>query len=361
MNILAIESSCDEFAGAIVRDGREILSSVVASQANLHAAYGGVVPELAGREHLRSVTPVLDETFRQAALSWNQIDAIAATQGPGLGGSLLVGINTAKAAAWARRLPCIAVHHIEGHLYANWLATSGPGDGARTATEESEFKPPEFPLVCLVVSGGHTELLLMRGHGDFQRLGQTLDDAAGEAFDKVGRLLGLSFPGGPAIEKAAAQTGPGADADPLPRAWLEGSYDFSFSGLKTAVLHRVRERGSPLPTNEMAALARAFQDAVIDVLSAKTAKAAAEFGVLEVIVAGGVAANGALREALAQRCPVPVRVPPPVLCTDNAAMIGGAAYFKLAPIGTGTIETNAALDWDLFSTSGATVFSPGGR
>ncbi len=365
MNILAIESSCDEFACAIVRDGREILASVVASQTSLHARHGGVVPELAGREHLRSVTPVLDETFRQAALGWEAIDAIAATQGPGLGGSLLVGINAAKAAAWARQLPCIAVHHIEGHLYANWLDSPILGDGARAEEGQSEITPPEFPLICLVVSGGHTELLLMRGHGDFQRLGQTLDDAAGEAFDKVGRLLGLPFPGGPAIEAAArtwttpiaaTQTGAGAGPDPLPRAWLKGSYDFSFSGLKTAVLHRVRAKGSDLEASEVAALAHAFQESVIDVLAAKTAMAATEFGVGAIIVAGGVAANRALRDALRDRCPVPVHVPPAAHFTDKPPMIGGPAFFNAEQT-----QTKAPLDWDLFSASGTAIFSAGAR
>ena len=340
--ILALESSCDEYAAAVVQDGREVLASVVASQAELHARYGGVVPELAGREHLRSVAPVLETVLAEAGRDWDSIDGIAVTQGPGLGGSLLVGINAAKAAAWARGLPCIPVHHIEGHIYANWLAPSLDAyDGA----------PPPFPALCLVVSGGHTELLLMRDHGDFRRLGQTLDDAAGEAFDKVGRLLGLPFPGGPEIERAARDRTP---AERLPRAWLPGTYDFSFSGLKTAVLHRVRalqEDGAAEAVADPGPLARAFQDSVVDVLSAKTARAAEEHEARSVIVAGGVAANGALRAALRERSPAPVRWPPPRLCTDNAAMIGGAAFYRR--------RTDPALAFDLFSTSGPGVFQAG--
>ncbi len=353
MRILALESSCDEFAGAVVEDGLRVLSSVVASQVDLHGRYGGVVPELAGREHLRSLVPVLQATLEQAGQSWEGIDAVAVTQGPGLGGSLLVGINAAKALAWARGLPCLPVHHIEGHLYANWLEAALDAHGG---------EPPSFPLVCLVVSGGHTELLLMHGHGQFERLGQTLDDAAGEAFDKVGRLLGLPFPGGPAVERAAQGAVAGAPAagasvagKALPRAWLAGSDDFSFSGIKTAVLNRVRDDlGGALSATDVSALARAFQESMVDVLSRKTADAALAQGAREVIVAGGVAANGALRQALAERCPVPLRVPPAALCTDNAAMIGGAAYYKAA-------EEIAEADWDLFSTSGLAVFSAGGR
>ncbi|MCZ6544934.1 MAG: tRNA (adenosine(37)-N6)-threonylcarbamoyltransferase complex transferase subunit TsaD [Chloroflexi bacterium] len=349
MRILALESSCDEFAGAVVEDGRRVLSSVVASQVDLHGRYGGVVPELAGREHLRSLVPVLQATLEQAGQRWEGIDAVAVTQGPGLGGSLLVGINAAKALAWARGLPCLPVHHIEGHLYANWL---------EAALEAHGGEPPSFPLVCLVVSGGHTELLLMHGHGQFERLGQTLDDAAGEAFDKVGRLLGLPFPGGPAVERAAQEAVAGAAAaagKALPRAWLAGSDNFSFSGIKTAVLNRVRDDlGGKLSAADVAALAYAFQESMVDVLSRKTADAALAQGAREVIVAGGVAANGALRRALAERCSVPLRVPPAALCTDNAAMIGGAAYYKAQ----GEIEEG---NWDLFSTSGAAVFSAGGR
>ena len=341
--ILALESSCDEYAAAVVEDGREVLSSVVASQAALHARYGGVVPEVAGREHLRSVAPVLEAALAEAGRDWNAVDAIAVTQGPGLGGSLLVGINSAKAVAWARGLPCIPVHHIAGHLYANWLAP---------ALESYDGEPPPLPLLCLVVSGGHTELLLMEDHGHFRRLGQTLDDAAGEAFDKVGRLLGLPFPGGPAIEAAARNSA--RSAERLPRAWLRGTYDFSFSGLKTAVLNRLRAEPGGAPGTAPAdpgPMARAFQESVVDVLSEKTARAAEAFAVRTVIVAGGVAANGALRAELQARSPVPVRWPPLSLCTDNAAMIGAAAFYRR--------RADPTLSFDLFSTSGPGVFQAG--
>ena len=340
--VLALESSCDEFAGAVIEDGVEVLASVVASQAELHSRYGGVVPEVASREHLRNLAPVLQGTLDAAGCGWDDIDAMAVTQGPGLGGSLLVGVNAAKAAAWARGLPLIPVHHIEGHLYANWL---------RPAREAWDDTPPPFPLIALVVSGGHTELFWITDHGVVERLGQTRDDAAGEAFDKAGRLLGLPFPGGPVIERAAREADPEvlAATEPFPRAWLRGSHDFSFSGLKTAVLHRTRAGEFDVP-----ATAARFQEAVVDVLAAKTVAAAEERGAACVIVAGGVAANGALREALAERCSVPVRVPPIRLCTDNAAMIGAAASYRRE-------RASAALEFDVFSTSGPEVFSAGTR
>ena len=336
--VLALETSCDENAAAIVADGRDLRASVVASQEAVHARYGGVVPEVAGREHLRTLASVLETTLEQGGCEWGDLSAVAVTQGPGLGGSLLIGVNAAKAIAWARRLPCLPIHHIEGHIYANWLAP---------ALAEHGGDPPPFPAICLVVSGGHSEIVWMRDHGRFQRLGQTLDDAAGEAFDKVARLLGLPFPGGPAIERLA-RSAAGTTA-PLPRAWLPGSLDFSFSGVKTAVLHRLREADPPEP----AALAAAFQEAVVEVLATKTAAAAAEHGARVVLAGGGVAANGALREALRARCPVPVRVPPPSLCTDNAAMIGAAAYYH---------RHNAVtpMDFDIFSASGPVPFQPAG-
>lgn len=347
--ILALESSCDEFAGAVIEDGVEVLASVVASQVDIHSRYGGVVPEIAGREHLRNLAPVIQATLDAAGCGWDAIDAVAVTQGPGLGGSLLVGVNAAKALAWARGLPLIPVHHIEGHLYANWL---------QPAREQWDDTPPPFPLVALVVSGGHTELFFIEGHTRVERLGQTRDDAAGEAFDKVGRLLGLPFPGGPAIEWAARKAEPShlAAEGPLPRAWLRGSYDFSFSGLKTAVLHRTRSAGAG--EIDVPALAARFQESVTDVLSAKTAAAAEERGAACVIIAGGVAANGALREALRERCSVPVRVPPINLCTDNAAMIGAAAYWTQRSL----LESGlSAPTFDVFSTSGPAVFSAGAR
>jgi len=260
VNVLAIESSCDETAAAVVVDGRTALSSVVASQVDLHARYGGVVPEVASRQHLRNIGPVIREALEAANLTLDDIDAVAGTRGPGLAGSLLVGYNAAKAIAYARDLPFLGVNHLEGHIYANWLV-EGP--------------EPKFPALCLVVSGGHTDLVFMRGHGQYQRLGGTRDDAAGEAFDKVGRLLGLPFPGGPHVAKAAEQGGP-SDLK-LPRAWMPGTFDFSFSGLKTAVLHTVRDGKYDTP-----AIAWEFQEAVVDVLAGKTSRLARELGAAEV-------------------------------------------------------------------------------
>jgi N6-L-threonylcarbamoyladenine synthase len=313
MKILGIESSCDETAAAVVEDGRRLLANVVASQAALHGRYGGVVPEVASRQHLEAMLPVVRAALRQAGCTWRDLDAVAVTSGPGLVGALLVGVNVAKALAYARDLPLIAVNHLEAHLYANWIdedATGGPA--------------PPFPLLGLIVSGGHTDLVVMAGHGRLRRLGRTRDDAAGEAFDKVARLLGLGFPGGPAIERAAASV---AKPSPrLPRAWLGESNDFSFSGLKTAVLHLVRgERGPPPPIDQTAA---AFQEAVVDVLAGKTARAARREGVRGILLSGGVAANGPLRRALARRSPVPVFVPSPALCTDNGAMVTACAFYR---------------------------------
>ena len=314
MKILGIETSCDETAAAIIEDGRRLLSSVVASQAALHGRYGGVVPEVASRQHLEAILPVVQATMEQASCSWEELDAVAVTSGPGLVGALLVGVNAAKALAYAHDLPLIAVNHLEAHLYANWIDEDGAGR-----------PPPPFPLLGLIVSGGHTDLVVMAGHGRIRLLGRTLDDAAGEAFDKVARLLGLGFPGGPAIERAAAPV-----AKPslrLPRAWLGGSDDFSFSGLKTAVLHVVRGERGPPPSIEQTAAA--FQEAVVDVLAAKAARAAERERVRGVLLSGGVAANGPLRLALGRRSPVPLSVPSPVLCTDNGAMVAACAFYRL--------------------------------
>lgn len=310
VRILAIESSCDEAAAAVIEDGHRILSGVVASQIAIHRAYGGVVPEVASRQHLRTLLPVVEQALREAGIGWEAIDAVAATYGPGLAGSLLVGLSTAKGLAYARRKPLLGINHLEGHIYANWLDAEG------------EVEPPPFPALCLVVSGGHTDLVLMRAHGQFERLGRTVDDAAGEAYDKVARLLGLGFPGGPAIDRAAREHGPARIQ--LPRAWLPGTWNFSFSGLKTAVLHLTREE-QPLSVAEIAA---AFQEAVVDVLVTKTVRAAEEYDAQIILLAGGVAANSALRQEFARRATTPVRVPPPQYCTDNAAMIGAAAYFR---------------------------------
>ena len=328
--ILAIESSCDETGIALVEGGRRIHANVVASQVALHAATGGIVPEVAARAHLRWIVPVLDTAWQDAGVGWADIDAVAVTYGPGLAGSLLVGISFAKALAWVHRRPLVAVNHLDGHVEAAWLLDPS----------EAERAEPEFPLVALVVSGGHTFLAEMRGHGDYRLLGETVDDAAGEAFDKVGRLLGLGYPGGPAIMRAAAEATSRDVA--FPRAWLGETYDFSFSGLKTAArriidaaradagLPPVEPGAAPavdLPPAVVAELAWGFQDAVIDVLARKTARAARAVGARSIIVGGGVAANRVLAERLAGEAAelgLPLHVPRPGLCTDNGAMIGAA-------------------------------------
>jgi len=306
MKVLGIETSCDETAAAVVADGSEILSNRISSQVEIHARYGGIVPEVASRQHILAIIPVVEQAMADAGAGWEDIDAIATTMGPGLAGSLLVGANAAKAIALARGLPLIGVNHLEGHIYANWLSGGNP----------------QFPLVCLIVSGGHSDLVLMRGHGDYVLLGRTRDDAAGEAFDKAARILGLGYPGGPAIQRAAED---GADTLGLPRAWLKGSHDFSFSGVKTALL-RLVEGGKVSSSADAAA---SFQAAVVDVLVAKAIMAAGEHGVKQVLLAGGVAANKSLRERLVQDCPIPVLIPEPILCTDNAAMIAACGYYHL--------------------------------
>jgi len=312
--ILALESSCDETAAAVVDDGRRALSSVVASQSDLHAATGGVVPEVAARQHLRALLPVVRRALAEAECPWDRLDAIAATAGPGLPGALVVGLNAARGIAYARGLPFIPTDHIEGHVCANWLGAD----------------EPPLPALALAVSGGHTELLLMRDHGDFERLGGTRDDAAGEAFDKVARLLDLGYPGGPPVSALAATA---TDRTfKLPRAWLRGTDDYSFSGLKTAVAQLVAgigaARSGPIPPP--AEIAWAFEESVVDVLSRKAARVAEREGVASLLLGGGVAANRRLREAIRERSPVPVFIPPPELCTDNAAMIGAAAFRHLA-------------------------------
>ena len=320
--ILAIESSCDETGVAVVVGGRRIATNQVATQVALHAATGGIVPEVAARQQLRWIVPTLEAAMDDARVGWDDLDAVAVTYGPGLIGSLLVGVNVAKALAVAKDLPLVGVNHIEGHIYANWLTDGEPG---------APLPPePPFPLLCLVVSGGHTQLVLMHDHGRYTLLGQTVDDAAGEAFDKVGRLLGLPYPGGPAISAAAEGAGP---ATRLPRAKTDGPYDFSFSGLKTAVLREVaayRDRGKPIPVDGIAA---AFEEAVVDALATKTVAAARDHGVAAVALGGGVAANRALRATLAERLAgdgLALLVPPPAWCTDNGAMIGAAAGFRFA-------------------------------
>lgn len=334
MLVLGIETSCDETSVAIVRDGRDILSNVVASQIDLHRQYGGVFPEMAARQHILSITPVLREAMQKAGVEWEAIDAIAATYGPGLAGSLVVGLNFAKALAIARGLPFIGINHLEGHIYSAWLRLRPDQDAPL----------PAFPALILIVSGGHTELVLMEDHGVYRLLGQTQDDAAGEAFDKVARLLGLPYPGGPHIQRAAEQGNPRQFA--FPRAWLPGTYDFSFSGLKTAVLREVEKYRKPsaaknkqasfmpVVTRELpvAHIAAGFQQAVIDVLVGKVLQAVERFGVRVVVMAGGVAANRPLREQMKtalDRHGVALHVAPIALCTDNAAMIAGAAYYRL--------------------------------
>jgi N6-L-threonylcarbamoyladenine synthase len=323
--VLAIESSCDETGIALVEGGRRIHANVVASQVALHAATGGIVPEVAARAHLRWIVPVLEAAWEDAGVAWSDVDAVAVTNGPGLAGSLLVGLNFAKAVAYVRGKPLVAVNHLDGHVEAAWLLDPG----AETGPE------PVFPLVALVVSGGHTFLAEMRDHGDYRLLGETVDDAAGEAFDKVGRLLGLGYPGGPAIMQVAS--GATTRNVVFPRAWLGDSYDFSFSGLKTAarrIIDAARAeaglRGEPegqLPEAVVAELAWGFQDAVIDVLARKTARAARAIGARSIVVGGGVAANRVLAGRLADEAGalgLPLHVPRPGLCTDNGAMIGAA-------------------------------------
>jgi N6-L-threonylcarbamoyladenine synthase len=384
--ILAIETSCDETAAAIVRGGQTIVANVIASQIDEHRRYGGIVPEVASRQHILAITPVVEEALAQLPGGWEQIHAVAATYGPGLAGALLTGLNTAKTIAWSRDLPFVGVNHIEAHIYANWLGVGswelGDGNSALlTPNSQLPSPAPEFPLIALVVSGGHTLLALLEGHGSYRLLGQTRDDAAGEAFDKAARIMGLGFPGGPAIQRAAEHAPGGVT---LPRAWLRDSYDFSFSGLKTAVLHQVQGRQNreakvpgarrqaadgrrqepgdesqakrtqpptpnpqlptpnsppPLPDKYMAQLAYAFQESVVDVLVTKAIDAARSYGATEILLAGGVAANTRLREELARRAPVPLRCPPPMLCTDNAAMIGAAAFFRF--------EAGLQSGWDL--------------
>lgn len=346
MNILGIETSCDETAAAVVVAGQRVRSNVVASQIHLHQAHGGVVPELAARQHITAIIPVVEAALSEAGVTRPDLDAIAVTVGPGLAGSLLVGVNVAKAMAYALDLPLVGVNHLEAHIYANWLSPVGT----------DLVRPPAFPLLCLLVSGGHTELIEMTGHGRYRHLGRTLDDAAGEAFDKGARLLGLGYPGGPAIQRAAEKGDP--NAFDLPRAWLGDSDDFSFSGLKTALLrlvepyriepeteakatggtpsgpfavHRPPEFRPGAPINDLAA---SFQQAVIEPLAVKTARAAARLKSKTVVLAGGVAANRALRDAvrteLEKTAPDAVlSIPPFEYCTDNAAMVAGAGYFAL--------------------------------
>jgi N6-L-threonylcarbamoyladenine synthase len=308
MKILGIETSCDETAAAIVEDGSRIISNVVASQIDIHARYGGVVPEVASRQHLLAIIPVVNQAMSE--VFWQDVNGIAVTFGPGLAGSLLVGVNVAKALALVKKLPITGVNHLEAHIYANWLDSSLPsGEKVRV----------NFPCLCLVVSGGHSDLVLMKGHGQFEKLGRTRDDAAGEAFDKAARILDLGYPGGPAIEQAART---GVPCLALPRAWLKESHDFSFSGLKTALWHLVDKGGV-----SVADAAASFQLAIVDVLVSKTVEAANQLKVEQILLSGGVAANKTLSQHFLANSPIPVLIPPPHLCTDNAAMVAACGYY----------------------------------
>jgi N6-L-threonylcarbamoyladenine synthase len=333
--ILAIETSCDETACAVLENGRALLASTVASQMDIHARYGGVFPEVASRQHVLSIIPVVEQTLVQSNMTLKEMDAIAVTRGPGLAGSLVVGMNMAKGLALGTGLPLVGVNHLEGHIYSAWVYSEG----------QSVPPEPQFPLIALLVSGGHTELNLVTDHLTYRRLGSTLDDAAGEAFDKVARLLGLPYPGGPSIQRAAESGDPARFR--FPRARLEGTYDFSFSGLKTAVLYEVNElkqKSTTLPVEDLAA---SFQSAVVDVLFNKTLQAARDYRVKEILVAGGVSANRVLRQALQSQREFNVHIPPFSLCTDNAAMIAAAGYYRFALGHVSELDIDVQPTWPL--------------
>ena len=338
MNILGIETSCDETSVGIVDDDGRVLANVIATQIDIHARYGGIVPEVASRQHVLDIRPVCEQAIEDAGLDWGDINAVAATHGPGLAGSLIVGLNFSKGLSAALGVPLIGVNHMDGHVYGAWART-----------EDHDLEPfqelvGEQPIMCLVVSGGHTELVLLEGHGKFRLLGETRDDAAGEAFDKVARVLGLRYPGGPEIQRVAEGA---PETDPFPRAWMRGTDEFSFSGLKTAVLTRARELGIYPPNgvdggadpDVVAGLAKAFQDSVVDVLVTKTTAAAKRENCAGIVLVGGVAANGPLRQTLTDKSPLPVAIPPFKLCTDNGAMI--------AMSGLVNFRNGRRDDWDL--------------
>lgn len=312
--ILAIETSCDETAAAVVKNGREVLSNTIYTQIKLHTMFGGVVPEIASRKHIEKINIVIETALKEADVTLEDIDAIAVTYGPGLVGALLVGVAEAKALAYAAKKPLVGVHHIEGHISANYI-------------EHKELEPP---FLCMVASGGHSHLVLVKGYGEYEIIGRTRDDAAGEAFDKVARAIGLGYPGGPKIDKLAKEGNP--DAIEFPRAKIgENPYDFSFSGVKSAVLNYLN--GAKMKGEEVnrADIAASFQKAVVDVLVEHTMQAAADFGMKKVAIAGGVASNGTLRTAMEKACTdrgYKFYRPSPIFCTDNAAMIGVAAYYE---------------------------------
>ena len=314
INILAIETSCDETAAAVVRNGREVRSNIISSQIELHKLYGGVVPEIASRKHIEKINQVIEEALSVAKITLEEIDAIGVTYGPGLVGALLVGVAEAKAISFATKKPLIGVHHIEGHVSANYI-------------EHKQLKPP---FLCLIVSGGHTHLVLVKDYGEYEIIGKTRDDAAGEAFDKVARAIGLGYPGGPKIDKLSKEGR--SDAISFPRAHIEGSpYDFSFSGLKSAVLNYINSMEMKNEEINKADLAASFQEAVIDVLVTRTIMASNDYGMKQVAIAGGVAANSALKKVFSTACKekgLEFYYPSPILCTDNAAMIGAAAYYE---------------------------------
>lgn len=322
MLILGIESSCDETSAAVVRDGRRLLSNVVQSQVDIHKAFGGVVPEVAARSHIEVILPVIDQALQTAQVTWDDIDAIAVTYAPGLIGSLLIGVMAARTLAIIKNKPLYAVHHVEGHVYANFLLE----------------QPPAFPMLALIASGLHSQLVLFKGHRDYVLLGQTQDDAAGEAFDKVARLIGFTYPGGPKIAAAAEHGNPYAFA--FPKARMRGKYDFSFSGLKTAVLRQAQAlcgKGHDFPSTGLAELlsdaqrndiAASFQRVASETLVDKTIMAFEEFSPASVVIAGGAAANQELRRQLAERLPIPIEYPPLNLCGDNGAMIAALAYYQ---------------------------------
>ena len=313
MNILAIESSCDETAAAVVQDGRKVLSNIISSQIEIHKLYGGVVPEIASRKHIEKVIQVVDEALKEASLTMDEIDAVAVTYGPGLVGALLVGVSAAKSIAFAHNKPLIGVHHIEGHISANYI-------------ENEELEPP---FLCLVVSGGHTNLVIVKDYGEYEVLGKTRDDAAGEAFDKVARAIGLGYPGGPKIQKISEEGN--KDAIAFPRAKVADSpFDFSFSGLKSSVLNYINSCEMKGEEINKADIAASFQEAVVDVLVSHTIEGAKQLGFKKIALAGGVASNIALREEMKEACErrgFKFYHPSPILCTDNAAMIGAAAYY----------------------------------
>lgn len=321
MKILGIETSCDETAVAVIEDGNYIHSNVVASQATLHAQYGGIVPEIASRQHMITIMPVIRQALQEASIEADELDGVAVTHGPGLAGALLIGVNAAKGFALSNELPFIGLNHLEGHIYAAWLE-----DGVNPEAS------PGFPLMCLIASGGHTDLILMKGHGDYTLIARTRDDAAGEAFDKAARALGLGFPGGPEIQRVAEHSIGGEPR--FPRPVVRGSLDFSFSGLKSAVARRAEECGiyppvedAPADPQQVSNMADEFQQAIVDCMVRRTIEAAKRYGVKGVILGGGVAANSHLRQEMRKHVPVEVVVPRPGLCTDNGAMMGAAGFF----------------------------------